>query len=66
MAAVHRPVNDVERTMTGLKNLINEAHRRSLWQVLGIYVVASCLVFQVAQKLTEGLGLPDAPSGVRA
>ncbi len=45
--------------MTGLKNLIHEAHRRSLWQVLGIYVVVSWLVFQVAQTLTEGLGLPD-------
>jgi tetratricopeptide (TPR) repeat protein len=45
--------------MTGLKNLVNEAHRRSLWQVLGIYLVASWLVFQVVQTLTEGLGLPD-------
>ncbi len=45
--------------MTGLKNLINEAHRRSLWQVIGIYLVASWLVFQVVQTLTEGLGLPD-------
>jgi tetratricopeptide (TPR) repeat protein len=45
--------------MTGLKNLINEAHRRSLWQVLGVYLVASWLVFQVVQTLTEGLGLPD-------
>ena len=45
--------------MTGLKNLIHEAHRRSLWQVLGIYLVASWLVFQVVQTLTEGLGLPD-------
>ena len=45
--------------MTGLKKLIHEAHRRSLWQVLGIYLVASWLVFQVAQTLTEGLGLPD-------
>ena len=45
--------------MAGLNNLINEAHRRSLWQVLGIYLVASWLVFQVVQTLTEGLGLPD-------
>jgi tetratricopeptide (TPR) repeat protein len=45
--------------MTGLKTLINEAHRRSLWQVIGIYLVASWLVFQVVQTLTEGLGLPD-------
>lgn len=45
--------------MTDLKKLIHEAHRRSLWQVLGIYLVASWLVFQVVQTLTEGLGLPD-------
>jgi tetratricopeptide (TPR) repeat protein len=45
--------------MTGLNKLIHEAHRRSLWQVLGIYLVASWLVFQVVQTLTEGLGLPD-------
>ena len=45
--------------MTGLKNLVNEAHRRSLWQVFGIYLVVSWLVFQVVQTLTEGLGLPD-------
>ncbi len=45
--------------MTGLKNLIDEVHRRSVWQVLGIYLVVSWLVFQVVQTLTEGLGLPD-------
>jgi tetratricopeptide (TPR) repeat protein len=42
-----------------MKDLIHEIHRRSLWQVLGIYVVGSWIVFQVAQTLTEGLGLPD-------
>ncbi len=45
--------------MAHLKQLIHEIHRRSLWQVLGIYLVASWLVFQVVQTLTEGLGLPD-------
>ncbi len=45
------PVSDVERGLillrsTGawmerLRQLIHEIHRRSLWQVLGIYVVAS-------------------------
>jgi hypothetical protein len=42
-----------------LKRFIGEIHRRSLWQVLGIYVVASWIVFEVVQTLTEGLGLPD-------
>ena len=45
--------------MSRLKQLIHEIHRRSLWQVLGIYLGASWLVFQVVQTLTEGLGLPD-------
>jgi TolB-like protein len=45
--------------MSRLKRLIHEIHRRSLWQVLGIYVVGGWIAFQVAQTLTEGLGLPD-------
>ncbi len=45
--------------MSRLKQLIHEVHRRSLWQVLGIYVAVSWVVFQVVQTLTEGLGLPD-------
>ncbi len=45
--------------MSGLKRLIHEIHRRSLWQVVGIYLVASWIVFQVIQTLTEGLGLPE-------
>ena len=45
--------------MYQLKKLISEAHRRSLWQVLGIYVVGSWLAFQAVQTFTEGLGLPD-------
>ena len=45
--------------MSQLKKLISEAHRRSLWQVLGIYLVGSWLAFQAVQTFTEGLGLPD-------
>ncbi len=45
--------------MSRFKELIRQIHRRSLWQVLGIYLVASWVVFQVIQTLTEGLGLPD-------
>ncbi len=44
--------------MAGLKQLITEIHRRSLWQVLAIYVVVSWVVFEVVQTVTEGLGLP--------
>ncbi len=42
-----------------MKKLIHEIHRRSLWQVLGIYLAGSWIAFQAVQTLTEGLGLPD-------
>jgi protein kinase/serine/threonine-protein kinase len=42
-----------------VKQLIHEVHRRSLWQVLGIYVVGGWVVFEVVQTATEGLGLPQ-------
>lgn len=41
-----------------MKNLIHEIHRRSLWQVLGIYLVGAWIGYEVIQGLTEGLGLP--------
>ena len=45
--------------MSRLKQLIHEIHRRSLWQVLGIYLVVSWVVCEVVQGLTEGLALPQ-------
>ena len=42
-----------------LKQLIHEIHRRSLWQVLGIYMMGGWVAYEVVQSLTEGLGLPD-------
>ncbi len=45
--------------MNGLKHLIVEAHRRSLWQVLGIYLVASWAIYQVVVEVTNRMGLPD-------
>ncbi len=45
--------------MSGFTRLIVEVHRRSLWQVLGIYLVGGWIAFEVIQTLTEGLGLPD-------
>ena len=45
--------------MSRLKQLIQEVHRRSLWQVLGIYLLASWIVFEIVQTVTEGLGLPQ-------
>jgi tetratricopeptide (TPR) repeat protein len=45
--------------MPRFKRLIVELHRRSMWQVLGIYLVGAWIAFEVIQTLTEGLGLPD-------
>ena len=42
-----------------LKRFIRKIHRRSLWQVLGIYAVASWAVLQVVDTLGGALNLPD-------
>ncbi len=44
--------------MSRLKQFIHEIHRRSLWQVLGIYAVGAWIGYEVIQGLTEGMGLP--------
>lgn len=44
--------------MNSLKDVIREVHRRSLWQVLGIFLAASWGVLQVVEVLTESAGLP--------
>ena len=45
--------------MSRLKQLIHEIHRRSLWQILGIYVVGSWVVLQAVDTLAGALNLPD-------
>ena len=50
--------------MFRLKQLIREIHRRSLWQVLSIYVVGAWLAYQVILDLTEGGILPEWFPGV--
>ncbi len=42
-----------------MRKLIHEIHRRSLWQVLGIYLGGSWLAFQVVKELAETAVLPD-------
>lgn len=42
-----------------MKRIIQEAHRRSLWQVLGIYLMGSWIVLQVVDQLVQSAGLPD-------
>jgi TolB-like protein/Tfp pilus assembly protein PilF len=45
--------------MPSLRQLIREIHRRSLWQVLGIYAIASWVIYQIVLAMWEGLGLPE-------
>lgn len=42
-----------------LKRLVREIHRKSLWQVLGIYLVASWAVLSGVDTLGGALNLPD-------
>jgi hypothetical protein len=39
-----------------MKRLIQEAHRRSLWQVLGIYLMGAWVVLQVIDQLYDAKG----------
>ena len=41
-----------------LRKPVCEIHRRSLWQVVGIYVVVSWIVLQVVDVLANNFGLP--------
>jgi eukaryotic-like serine/threonine-protein kinase len=45
--------------MRRLRRLVHEVHRRSLWQVVGIYLFGSWVGYQVILALTHGLGMPD-------
>jgi len=52
------------RAVSRLKRLIQEIHRRSLWQVLGIYLVGAWVAFQGIEALVSGLGLPEWVPGL--
>jgi tetratricopeptide (TPR) repeat protein len=39
--------------------IVTEVHRRSLWQVLGIYLVSAWIGYQVILGVYDGFGLPD-------
>ncbi len=43
--------------MSRPRRLIVEIHRRSLWQVLGLYLAGGWVGYEIIQSLTEGLGL---------
>lgn len=44
--------------MNRLKQIIREVHRRSLWQIVGIYLAGSWVAFEVVSTLTASLELP--------
>ncbi len=44
--------------MNSFRRLIHEIHRRSLWQVLGIYLLGSWVALQVVDVLANNFGLP--------
>ena len=45
--------------MSRLKRLIHEIHRRSLWQVLGIYLGGAWVTLRGIEALVSVLGLPE-------
>jgi hypothetical protein len=45
--------------LSRLKRLIQEIHRRSLWQVLGIYLGGAWVALQGIEALVSVLGLPE-------
>ncbi|TVR50556.1 MAG: hypothetical protein EA421_16980, partial [Gemmatimonadales bacterium] len=45
--------------MSSFRRLVSEIHRRSIWQVLGIYLGGSWVAYQVVLSLVQGLGLPS-------
>ena len=42
-----------------MKSVFREIHRRSLWQVLGIYLASGWLALQVVGTLADVVGIPD-------
>jgi len=45
--------------MTSFKRVVRELHRRSVWQVLGVFLAASWGVVEAVDLLTHQVGLPD-------
>ena len=41
-----------------MKKLFQEIHKRSLWQVLGLYLAGAWLLLQIVDVLNQNLGLP--------
>jgi TolB-like protein/Flp pilus assembly protein TadD len=50
--------------MTQFQKLVREIHRRSLWQVLSIYLAGSWVAVQVVDTLVDSAGLPEWMPGM--
>ncbi len=46
-----------------MKRFLHEIHRRSLWQVLGVYIAASWVALQVVNEIGDAVGLPQWVAG---
>ena len=42
-----------------LSDVVREIHRRSIWQVLAVYLVGAAVGYQLIEALVSGLGLPE-------
>ncbi len=42
-----------------MKNLVKEIHRRSLWQVLGVYGAGAWVALQIVNEIGDAVGLPE-------
>jgi len=45
--------------VSGFQRIIREIHRRSMWQILGIYGASSWVILQVVGEIAGGLALPE-------
>lgn len=45
--------------MDAFRRFAREVHRRSIWQVLALYLVGAWVAYEVILALTEGVGLPE-------
>jgi eukaryotic-like serine/threonine-protein kinase len=45
--------------MQRIRELILEAHRRSLWQVLAVYTLGSWAAYEIIAEVTDRLGMPE-------
>lgn len=53
------PAARPSEAMSGLRKLIREIRRRSVWQVLGVYLVASWGALEAIDGITDTAGLPE-------